>query len=250
MITSYKLKLSAADGMRIMPSDGYKLYSWLLSELPSEYADELHIQRGHPVSQYVCYDTESKSPIWRINLLTDEAAELFVPALERAESVELHSGSVAITGKELSGKTDFKDLILRGRELNASRAELCFVTAAAFKQNGSYVIFPQERLILQSLINRWNSFCPEYPLSDEDAFAMLASGLCISDYSLHSVRYNLKNVYIPAFVGRVTLTARLPAPLLELWNALLCWVPYSGIGIKTALGMGGTDVRFSERPIA
>ena len=78
----------------------------------------------------------------------------------------------------------------------------------------------------------------------------LASGLCISDYSLHTVRYNLKNAYIPAFTGRVTVTARLPVPLLELWNALLCWAPYSGIGIKTALGMGGVDVRFAEKRTA
>ena len=250
MITSYKLILSPSDGMRIMPSDSYKLYSWLLSGIPVEYADELHIQQGHPVSQSVCYDAEVKAPVWRVNLLTDEASALFSPVLERAECIALHTGSIGIAHREAACQTDFKALILRGRELSSNRAELRFVTGASFKQNGSYVIFPQERLILQSLANRWNSFCPEYPLADADALAMLASGLCISDYSLHTVRYNLKNAYIPAFTGRVTMTARLPVPLLELWNALLCWAPYSGIGIKTALGMGGVDARFAEKRTA
>ena len=109
------------------------------------------------------------------------------------------------------------------------------------------MIFPQEKLIIQSLVNRWNSFCSDYSLDDEDALRMLESGVSISDYSLKTVRYKLKNVYIPAFAGRVTLSSHLPAPLLELWNSILLWTPYSGLGIKTALGMGGTNVRFIEK---
>lgn len=35
---------------------------------------------------------------------------------------------------------------------------------------------------------------------------------------------------------------RLALPLLELWNALLSFAPYGGIGIKTTLGMGGVSV--------
>lgn len=122
--------------------------------------------------------------------------------------------------------------------------EIQFLSAASFKQNGRYVIFPQEKLILQSLVNRWNSFCEEYPLCDPDALCMLESGIYIRDYTLKSVRYHLKNVYIPAFVGKVTLDSRLPVPLAELWRAILLWADYSGIGIKTALGMGGANVRF------
>lgn len=73
---------------------------------------------------------------------------------------------------------------------------------------------------------------------------MLESGIYIRDYTLKTVRYHLKNVYIPAFVGKVTLDSRLPVPLAELWRAILLWADYSGIGIKTALGMGGANVRF------
>ena len=77
----------------------------------------------------------------------------------------------------------------------------------------------------------------EYPLCDPDALCMLESGIYIRDYALKSVRYHLKNVYIPAFVGKVTLDSRLPVPLAELWHAILLWADYSGIGIKTALGL-------------
>ena len=59
------------------------------------------------------------------------------------------------------------------------------------------------------------------------------------DYNLHTTRYLLKETRIPSFLGSVTIEARLAPPLLEFWNALLSFAPYGGIGIKTALGMGG-----------
>ena len=67
-------------------------------------------------------------------------------------------------------------------------------------------------------------------------------GLRIRDYSLHTVTYHIKNTCIPGFVGSAVVEARLALPLLELWNALLSFAPYGGIGIKTTLGMGGVSV--------
>ena len=53
---------------------------------------------------------------------------------------------------------------------------------------------------------------------------------------------SIKNTRIPGFVGSAVVEARLALPLLELWNALLSFAPYGGIGIKTTLGMGGVSV--------
>ena len=71
----------------------------------------------------------------------------------------------------------------------------------------------------------------------EDA---LQQGLHIVDYNLRTTRYPLKETRIPSFQGSVTVEAHLAPPLLELWNALLSFAPYGGVGIKTTLGMGGT----------
>ena len=122
-----------------------------------------------------------------------------------------------------------------------SRTSLRFLTPTAFKQSGRYTIFPQEKLILQSLFARWNEVFPEYPLNDEDAFQALLSGIHITDYKLRTSRFLLKGVKIPGFLGSCTLDAKLPLPLLELWNTLLLFSGYSGIGIKTGLGMGGAE---------
>ena len=158
-----------------------------------------------------------------------------------------------------------EELIRAGRSCSESRAKLIFLSPCAFKQAGRYAIFPQENLLLQSLIAHWNAAFPEYALSDPDALQALQQGLHIVDYNLHTTRYLLKETRIPAFQGNVTIEARLAraeeelrllreerearedAPLLELWNALLSFAPYGGIGIKTTLGMGGTMVSFQSR---
>lgn len=239
MITSYRLELSKP----LRPSDGYKLYAWLLTQIPSDTADALHSQQDHPISQYVMFDKERNASIWQVNLLTDEAVSVFSPALERVQSISLNTDDISIVSKSAS-ETCFRGIIEKAHQEPHSQAELHFITASSFKQNGRYVIFPQEKLIIQSLVNRWNLFCDAYPLEDADALRMLEDGIVISDYSLKTVRFHLKNVYIPAFVGKVTVSSRLPVPLAEVWQSVLLWANYCGIGIKTTLGMGGINVTF------
>ena len=60
MITTYQLELSA----RLMPSDGYKLYAWLLAQIPSDVAEALHSQQDHPISQFVTFDKETDTSIY------------------------------------------------------------------------------------------------------------------------------------------------------------------------------------------
>ena len=97
-------------------------------------------------------------------------------------------------------------------------------------------------LLAASLVLHWNTAFPDCQLSDPDALDAILRGLRILDYSLHTVSYPIKNTRIPGFVGSAVVEARLALPLLELWNALLSFAPYGGIGIKTALGMGGVSV--------
>ena len=80
------------------------------------------------------------------------------------------------------------------------------------------------------------------PLDDPDALDALLRGTHIVEYNLHTNAYYLKGTRIPGFVGSAVVDAHLSLPLLEVWNALLAFAPYGGIGIKTALGMGGAEV--------
>ena len=94
---------------------------------------------------------------------------------------------------------------------------------------------------------KWNRLFPAYPLEDADMLDEMKKGLHIVDYSLRTHRFPLKNIAIPSFCGRIFVEAKMPMVLQGIWNTLLCLAPYSGIGIKTTLGMGGVKVFYLKR---
>ena len=82
-----------------MPSDGYKLYAWLLTQIPSAAAEALHSQQDHPISQFVTFDKEKDTSIWNIHLLSTGASELFAPVIESIETISLHTGEISVVSK-------------------------------------------------------------------------------------------------------------------------------------------------------
>lgn len=179
-----------------------------------------------------------------MNLLTEEMISLFSPILNGRSHIDLNSGVLTLAEIKQTHFEKTADIIRisRRRQQEGRKTELTFSTATSFKQKGKYMIFPEMRLILQSLINRWNLVCPDVLLNDDHAFESLERGLTIQDYRLRSTRFPLKEVKIPGFIGSIFIASRLSAPMEELWQLLLTFAPFCGIGIKSTLGMGGVSV--------
>ena len=207
----------------------------------------MHLQGEHPIAHSLYFSPEKQSLIWTVNLLNDAARQVISPVLESAKEIPLHELALPVSEVHVSSAVSAAEIIRAGRSCSENRAKLIFQSPCAFKQSGRYTIFPQETLLLQSLIAHWNAAFPEYALIDSDALQALQQGLHIVDYNLHTTRYLLKETRIPSFLGNVTVEAHLAPPLLELWNTLLSFAPYGGIGIKTTLGMGGTTTAFQKR---
>lgn len=126
-----------------------------------------------------------------------------------------------------------------------NRFRLEFCTATAFKSAGESQILPTVRLILQSLILKWNGCFPQCQIEDEggEGLEALSAGLVCREFSLRSAEYPLKGVKLPGFVGEMVLENHLKGFHRELANALLLFSGWSGIGMKTTLGMGGVRCR-------
>ena len=238
MITQFQLDLQE-DSDRPLPSFwAYRLYAWLLTQIDSETADILHQQGEKPIAQYLYRDRETGTNRWVVNLMNEEMAQLCSKPLRETQEIPLHTGALHVnrcetftwTAREMAETAASADL--------PRRTAIRFITPTAFKSEGRYAIFPQERWLVQALVTKWNFSFPEMPLDDEDAIAALERGLAITNYALRTTRYPLKNVKIPSFWGAVTIESRLPAPLEEIWRLLLQFAPYAGVGIKTTLGMG------------
>lgn len=247
MIQQFQLTLNALEGVRIPQAWAYRLYGWLMSQISSEFGEQMHLQGEHPIAHFLCFSPEKQSLIWTVNLLNDAARQVVSPVLESAKEIPLHELTLPVSEIRTFPAVSAEELIRSGRSHSETRAKIAFLSPCAFKQSGRYTIFPQENLILQSLITHWNTTFPEYALTDSDALQALQQGLHIVDFNLHTTRYLLKETRIPSFLGNVTVEAHLAPPLLELWNTLLSFAPYGGIGIKTTLGMGGTTTAFQKR---
>lgn len=230
-------------GARIPAGCAYALYAWLLSQLPEEVGDVLHQQGETPLAQYVYYDFDRKETIWVLSFLADWLSEEAEPALSSLSVIPLHSGPLNARLLSCCEVPSAPALMEQAQQMEDCRyTTFQLLSLVSFRQSGRYVLFPQERLILQSLIAKWNLTFPQYSLEDADAFQALESGIHIVDYRLHTSRYHMKNTKIPGFSGSVTLESRLPAPLEEIWKLLTLFAPYCGIGIKTTLGMGGVSL--------
>ena len=238
MIRQYRFRLSAPDGRRLVPATAYRLYSFLLEQLDASAAEALHAE-SWPLNQALCWESLSRCAVWTLTLLDDMLIERLDPTLSALSAVPLNDGLLIAEPLQTETLDGARALMERAAALPDNPLfEMTFHTTTSFKTNGRYALFPSERLIVQSAMQKWSRAFPEYALEDEDAFMMLCGGLSIERYALQSSRYPLKQGSISGFYGTLALRSRLPAPMLEIWKALYCALPYLGLGIKTTLGMG------------
>ena len=125
--------------------------------------------------------------------------------------------------------------------------DCAFLTPTSFKRDGRYAIFPESRLIVQSLLQRWNAFCPEIPLEEEDLASKLADHAPIVRYDLHTASFSLERQRITGFRGRFALHFGGTDSMRRILALLASFAPFAGIGIKTALGMGAVTSALQYR---
>lgn len=239
MLTRYCLELTPDRSCRTRPEWAYHLYAALLERAPAAFGVRVHEGSISPVSQYL--DRRGGKLIWSVTLLGAEAEAALGPPLEEGEPFYLEKEGILLRPDKVEQNQIVSPEELFLRAAGAGRYFLCFRTPAAFKSRGHYQIIPTARLILQSLIQKWNGYFPGCPIEDEDGQGMeaMAAGLVCSRFQLHDRVYFLKGSAVPGFVGAMTLDNRLSGFHRELAGALLAFAGYAGVGIKTSLGMGG-----------
>lgn len=209
----------------------YRLYSYLLSRIDKDYGDHLHRQEILAVSQYL----DIKNGMWNISFFDDEAYERFIPIInERKYDLE-NCG----TARAVSVETHYSEPVV-GLGAANNKIRIAFGSPTAFKSNGQYMNYPTAEHIVRSAVRKWR-LCGEN-LMDDETLQYLADNIQITDYRLRSTLFKLKKAAIPAFMGEVTLKSQLDNTYNRVLNSVMEFAQYSGIGIKTTLGMGGTTI--------
>ena len=240
LLTQYRLRLSADAPRTPQPEWGYYLYAELLRAAPDGFAGAVHANAVTPLSQYLF--AGENGLCWNITLLGDESCAALGGVLDEIERFPLHKEqcTLFVTERTRHSIPDVEALLAAG-ETHGAQHRLEFCTPAAFKSKGVYQVLPTQRLLLQSLVKKWNGCFAGCPIEDTGGAGLeaMAAGLFCTQFSLQSASYRLKGCSIPCFTGGMLLENRLQGFHRTLASALLLFAGYAGIGIKTTLGMGG-----------
>ena len=237
MLGKLELKLKSKDKLEYQMSSLF--HGALMEVLPEKYADYLHTSQLHPYTQHL--EFREGEWYWIICCLNKEAIKIIIQdTLWNIENIEIKNRNltVLITRRSYSEIT-YQELMNRFYENDYSPyIQIHFLTPTAFKHKGRYLFYTDIRCILQSLMNKYDSAICDESMMDMDTLEQLTENAHIIRYDLKSVGFCLEGVKIPAFIGKLTIKMNGTRTMSNFANMLFEFGEYSGVGIKTALGMG------------
>lgn len=223
------------------------LHGLLLEIMSDAYADKCHNSQLNPYSQYVL--RQGNYYQWIIHLLTDEASQEIGDRLMASDfkSFKIKAADnllIHIQGKEVAYLAEKQLAELFYQESASSKLRVEFLSPCSFKQAGRNIIYPDIRLIFQSLIQRYTAFIDQ---SDEEVnqelLAEIVNAVEITSYRLRTDYFKVHNHPIPAFRGNIHIKIHANQTLKNYIYSLLRFGEYSGLGVKTAMGMGALVVK-------
>ncbi len=214
----------------------------LMENIDAAYAEHLHSLNYNPYSQAILGRTDKD---WVVRTLTKEAYDEIILPLKEQKGFEIKKKEIylQVTGTELKQKKkqELLDEFYNGETERYVSFDI--QTPTSFKRNGRYVILPTVRLLFQSLMNKYSASFVNMEMFDEDALMELEESVEISDYRIRSCFFSMEGIRIPSFMGNITLRSNGSDTLKRYMKMLLCSGEYSGVGIKSSMGMGAIKLR-------
>lgn len=228
------------DSKEIDYKNSSNLQGVIMENIDNEYADILHTQGYNPYSQYVY--TKDNKVIWCINTLDEKAYDKIIQRLLDDKfnefTIKNRETPIKITEKRIQKKS--KNLFLE--EFYNVKGDkyynIQFITPTSFKSNGRYMIFPGLRLMYKSLMKKYSASSTDMDMYDEDTLEQLIESSEITRYRLQSTVFPLEGVVIPSYKGSLSIRLHGNDTISRYARLLFSFGEYSGIGIKSSIGMG------------
>lgn len=244
MLSKIKITLRPERPVNMSVNMSSVMHGVLMELVGRETAEYLHTESLRPYSQHL--EIADDEMIWNVCSLTEFAYEKIVKVLmdEGLKEIYLkkHDVKFNIISRELT-ELPVKELSAGFYRENSDRyVKLRFLTPTAFKQNGKYTFYPDLSCIYGSLMRRMDFVSLRNGMYDEDLLEELTKRSDIVSYNLRTVKYHLEGVRIPAFIGWITIKITGAQSLINYVNMLMKFGEFSGLGIKTSLGMGAVKI--------
>lgn len=239
MLCQVKIPFTSSKHLQYGVSASSVMHGILMENVSTEYAAEIHQQSQRPFSQFVRIENELNT--WTISTLDKVAYEnIIAPLLALKEARVKHKNDIISFSEAKISFLTYDELLeknlLNGNKPCVIRIET--LSPCAFKSAGSYVILPTPKLILTGLAKRFDML---YGITENDYDSLsveIERSVYVSEYSLRSSSFSLEGVHIPSFSGYLELRVKGDIQLRSYISMLCEFAEFSGIGIKTALGMG------------
>lgn len=242
MLAELRMEIEADD-----PQFGYyqasNMHGVLMEELEPSYVAYLHEQRYNPYSQHL---EIGEKKYWIVKTFDKTAFDKIIMPLMSSEFISFEikkkNMNIKVKKKELLTQ-DKKELLSRFYEKESGNViNLEFLTPTSFKKDGQYVIMPDLRLIFQSLMNKYSASCTNLEMFDEELLEEIVRNSRIINYKLNSTYFHLEGIKIPSFRGKISLKIYGSDTLARYVRFLSEFGEYSGVGIKTSIGMGALKI--------
>lgn len=230
----------SADGLDELYSGlAVKIHGAVMRLIPTEFAAELHQNSLQPFSMF-CMETPDKSlAMVRLSALTDDA-NLISRALEQHKEIVVYGLRKPLTqincqhSEELSAEALYYSEVPNGYRIS-------FITPAIFRRSGKSHCSPDISRYLISVIEKMNKF-EDYSIN-QDMLLDYVSAIPLDSYSLNGQRYNVSGSVYNGMTGWADIVfPNKTSDNARLLNAVLRYAEYSGVGAKTAVGMGGISI--------
>ena len=221
---------------------GSLFHGALMQLVNTDFAIEMHSENIRPYSQNITYCDDKI--FWTISTLTEKAKINIIDILldDNFQSIYLEHKNVIlrVIDKKIISQITYDELFKKVYIENDYRnyEAYKFYTPTAFKSEGHYINMPNVYLIFNSILTKYDAFSSTTKLKDEKLLLEINDRVNISNYKLHSSSFALESIKIPSFIGEFVLSVHGDERLKKLVSMLLEFSTYSGVGIKTALGMG------------
>lgn len=218
---------------------GSSFHGALMEQISTDYADFLHVSRLHPYTQHL--ERHDDGWHWIVTTLNKDAKERIIDeTLMPLTDIELrkHQIKIHIASRDIQELSEMNLLSTLYEDKSDRYITIKFVTPTSFKSDGRYQNIPDIRSIYSSLMNKYDAASDTESMRDTETLDELTKCTTMSRYILRSTVFSVEGARIPSFLGEITFRIYGPQTMCNLANMLVNFGEYSGIGIKTALGMG------------
>jgi len=244
-IEKYELKIlvdQERDPMRKSPARGALMHGVLMQALA---AQEHELHKGsmlRPYSQNIIWQ-EPGSYVWTINLLEEDRTQAIRKFLDSRPGnlhVEHYELDLEIKSIELKTCSSYSALFAEALEdLPPKYANFEFLTPLVFKKAGSKSPwpYPEARSIISSVLQKWNQFSDSARFDDPQILENAAMHISAHSFRIQSQRVEMDGGRFAGTIGSASFHIE-KDELRQLMNLAGRFAEFSGIGAKTAMGLG------------